>query len=276
MGARPVVDRWLFASVPAERLAVFRILVGLFAGIYLAVRLPAFLATVMIWSALGLAVPFTLGLWFRAIGPAFAVALLVITTYRSSWGRLLYFENLLVLHVLIVAATRSADAYTLRLGRPRPAPVPHDPRYGWPLRLSALVTVTTYVLAGVAKLRIGGLSWLDGTSLLNHIAYSAARLEVLGGSPSPLAAPLTRHLWLFTPMAVAVLALELMAPVALIRPLRTPWVAAIWTMHAAIAASMFVVFPYPLFLVAFAPFYRLERLDPRPVLGNRGGAPSPE
>ena len=30
---------------------------------------------------------------------------------------------------------------------------------------------------------------------------------------------------------------------------------------------MFVVFPYPLFLVAFAPFYRLERIPQ--VLGAR-------
>jgi hypothetical protein len=31
-------------------------------------------------------------------------------------------------------------------------------------------------------------------------------------------------------------------------------------MHAAIAGLMFVVFPYPLLLAAFAPLYPLERL----------------
>jgi hypothetical protein len=31
-------------------------------------------------------------------------------------------------------------------------------------------------------------------------------------------------------------------------------------MHVGIAALMYVTFPYPLSLVAFAPLYRLERL----------------
>jgi len=43
---------------------------------------------------------------------------------------------------------------------------------------------------------------------------------------------------------------------------RNVWVAAAWLLHAGVAALMFVVFPYPLFLVAFAPFFRLERLGP--------------
>ena len=51
------------------------------------------------------------------------------------------------------------------------------------------MTVVTYVLAGLAKLRIGGVDWLVGDTLRNHVAYSAVRLEVLGARPSPLAAP---------------------------------------------------------------------------------------
>jgi hypothetical protein len=41
---------------------------------------------------------------------------------------------------------------------------------------------------------------------------------------------------------------------------RDVWVVAAWLLHAGVAALMFVVFPYPLFLVAFAPFFRLEQL----------------
>jgi hypothetical protein len=51
------------------------------------------------------------------------------------------------------------------------------------------------------------------------------------------------------------------APLALIGGrIRTVWVVLTWLMHVTIAALMFVVFPYPLFAVAFAPFYNLERL----------------
>jgi hypothetical protein len=143
------------------------------------------------------------------------------------------------------------------------------------LRLCGLVTVATYFLAGVAKLRIGGFDWLDGSTLRNHVAFSAARFEVLGGRASPLASVLMDHLWLFTPAAVATVVLELGAPAALIPRLRTPWVAGLWLMHAAIAGTMLVLFPYPLVLVAFAPLYDLERLATVLPLRQRSSTAAP-
>jgi hypothetical protein len=80
---------------------------------------------------------------------------------------------------------------------------------------------------------------------------------------------------MFTPLAVATLMIELGAPLALVvSRLRVPWVALAWCMHAAIAATMFVVFPYPLALIAFAPLFRLERLLPswrKARVGRIGG-----
>lgn len=282
-----MIGPWLAPPAPARRLAVFRLLVGAFALVYLTVRFPAFWATAaltdgfdpvgalaplgrplpaglvraLVVAAPLLAAAVTAGLWFRVTGPAFAAVLLVVLTYRSSWGRLLYFDNLLLLHVLVLAWSPAADDLAVRL-RPRATspPPPDGPRYGWPLRLCALVTVTTYVLAGAAKLRIGGLAWLDGDTLAHHVAFSAARLEVLGGTPSPAARlVLSDGRWLLTPAAVATVVLELGAPLALWRRLRTPWVVGLWGFHAAVAATMFVLFPYPLAAVAFAPLYRLER-----------------
>ena len=283
-------DTWLFAAAPAERLALLRILTGCFAVVYLLVRFPAFAALSdadagrldpvgALWLLdaplpdgvlIGLLVvavvagtAFTAGAWFRITGPAFALTLLALTTYRSSWGQLLHFENLLVLHVLVVGLTRSADALSWdahRRARGRRELEP-SPAYGWPVRLAALTTVVTYVLAGLAKLRLGGLDWLVGDTLRNHVAYSAVRLEVLGGRPSPLAEPLVDQAWLFPPLAVLTVVVELAAPVALLGGrIRDVWVVAAWVLHAGIAALMLVVFPYPLFLVAFAPFYRLEKV----------------
>ena len=271
-------DAWFFAPAPAERLFVLRILVGLFSVVYLVVRLPAFLAladapdrafrpvgllrplgepwpaaavTALVLVTVALGVAFTVGWRFRATGPAFAVALLVLCTYRSSWGQLLHFENLMVLQVLIVGCSPPVRRGTV------------DPRYGAPVRLAALVTVATYVLAGLAKLRLGGLEWMVGDTLRNHVAYSAARLDLLGGTPSPLGRRLVAQAWLFPPLATITVLVELAAPVALLGGrLRMAWVVAAWLLHAGVAALMFVVFPYPLFLVAFAPFFRLERLVP--------------
>lgn len=282
-----MIERWLMAPAPAVRLAVFRIMIGVFAAGYLVARLPALLSmgdearvewepvgvlawvgnplpgwaiTCVVLLTLALAVVFATGVAFRLVGPAFAAALLFVTTYRSSAGQLLWFDALLVLHAIVIGLSPAADA--LRLGHPHD-PVGESPRYGWPLRAAAIVTAVTYVLAGVAKLRIGGTAWLDGESLRNHVAYSATRLRVLGGTPSPLAEPMMKIGWLFTPLAAATLVIELGSPLVLVVPrLRVPWVALVWCMHAAIAATMFVVFPYPLALIAFAPLFRVERLLP--------------
>ncbi len=270
---------------------MLRLLTGGFAVIYLAVRLGAFANLAhadagrldpvgVLWLldgplpdsalvgllvvALAAGVAYTAGAWFRVSGPAFALTLLVLTTYRSSWGQLLHFENLMVLHVLVVGLTRSADALSWDARRHRNGPGREpgpEPAYGWPVRLAALITVVTYVLAGVAKLRLGGIDWLVGDTLRNHVAYSAVRLEVLGARPSPLASPLVDQAWLFPPLAVLTVVVELAAPVALLGGrIRDVWVVTAWAMHAGIAALMLVVFPYPLLLIAFAPFYPLEKV----------------
>jgi hypothetical protein len=279
-------DAWLFPLAPPERLAMLRILTGLFAVIYLAVRVRAFLVLAdaqpsrfepvgvlsfldtplpgafvvgLVFLALGLGLAYILGLWFRVCGPVFALVLLVLSTYRSSWGQILWIENLMVLHVLIVGFAPSADALTLRARRSSSTVAAS--RYGSPVRLAALVTVATYLLAAVAKLRLGGLDWMFSDALRNHVAYSAVRVDLLGGPASPIGRRLVGFAWLFPPMAVGAVVLELASPVVLIGGrVRTAWVASAWMMHLAIAALMYVTFPYPLFLVAFAPFYRLEGL----------------
>jgi hypothetical protein len=263
---------------------MLRIVTGLFAVGYLTVRLPVFLAladpdrhafdpvgvlwllhaplpgsavTGLVLLTLLLAAAYTAGIGFRLVGPAFAVALLVVTTYRSSWGQVLWFEALVVVHVLIVGFAPSADALAVRL---HASPPDASQAYGAPVRLAAAVTVATYLLSGIAKLRITGLAWMSSNTLQTHIAYSAARLDVLGGTPSPLAPWLVAHRWLLGPLAIGTVALEFGSLAALLSGWpRTAWVVATWLLHAGIALTLFVVFPYPLFGVAFAPFFRLER-----------------
>lgn len=278
----PIVD----ASAPPERLAMFRILTGVFAVAYLVIRLPVFVELgdrksgfdgVGVAALLGSPAPSsivygTIGLtllagcgfiggWrFRLTGPAFAFGMLALTSYRGSWGQLLHFENLLVLHLLIVGLAASADAWSSDArrsdGRATDSTV-----YGWPLALAALVLVITYVIAGVAKLRYGGVDWIVGDTLRNHVAYSAARLDLLGGTPSPFAEWAVRNDRWWPVAAAATVVVELVAPVALLGGrIRTAWVVAAWLMHVGILVFMFVGFPYPLFVVAFAPLYRLERL----------------
>ena len=121
--------------------------------------LPASLVRALVLLAFASEVAFLLGWRYRLSGLLFALLLLWVTTYRNSWGQIFHTEGLLVLHVLVLALAPAADVRSLdaRAGRTVSAPAP-DPRYGWPVRLMALITVLAYVIAGEAKLMQAGFA----------------------------------------------------------------------------------------------------------------------
>jgi hypothetical protein len=296
------IDR-LCAPAPARRLAMLRILVGAYATVWALVRLPEHLGhvdqTPDRWHPVGLLAPFgsplaaavvvalavaapmlgaafVAGWRYRVVGPATALVMLAVATLDSAWGQVFHTENLMVLHLVILAAgTGATDCLALSVGRRAPAAGAREPaadarepaadgRYGWPVRLAALVVVLTYTIAGLAKLRIGGLDWLDGDTLRNLVAHDNLRKALLGDLHSPFGTRLVAQRWAFPPLAVATLAVELGAGVALLGGRwRTTWVVAAWLFHVGVLALMAVLFAYPLSGVAFAPFFRLERLADR-------------
>jgi hypothetical protein len=189
--------------------------------------------------------------WLRAIATvASAVGFLVLTTARASFGQLLWFDNLPALHGVGIAL-----ATLVTVG------VASGPPVATIVRWCALVSVVTYFVAGVAKLRYGGIEWLSGETLSNHVAFSATRLEVFGATRSPVA-DVAQSLRPVAPVAaIATLLSELCAPAVLIRPTRIAgyWCLAMMTLHLAIAASMFVVFPYHLVGLAVLPVWLCHR-----------------
>lgn len=306
-----MVARGVHDVAPAQRLAAFRLVLGIFVTGYLVVRLPVFLelgdrsatrfepvgvfrfidrplagtindAVVLTVIAMGFL--FATGTWFGVSGPLFALGVLVVMSHRSSWGQMLHFENLMTLHVIVIGLAPAADAWSRdarsrRADRdrdddrrshddprevdvpPPPASTPNSYRYGWPLRLAAMVTVVTYVIAGIAKIRYGGVGWMTGDTLRNHIAYAATRLELFGASPAPLARWAVENPWALKPAAASSVIIELAAPIALLGGWwRNAWVVLAWLMHVTIYLTMSIGFPSPLFLVAFAPLFRLEHL----------------
>lgn len=290
-GALPFVD----AEAPAVRLAAYRMVFCGFVAAYLLGRLPHFVALVdrdpvdfspvgvltlldrppagwiviaTIAATVGAAVASCVGLRWRVAGPLMALGVLFLSTLRSSWGQLLHFEHLIVLHALVLSVTPASDAWSLDARHERAAASPPGSRYGWPISMLCVVTVITYVIAGVAKLRYGGLDWLSSTTLRNHIAYTATRAELLGGQAAPLAEIAVRFSRILTPFAVVTVALELAAPIALLGGRwRNGWVAAVWGMHVGIAGAMWIGFPLALFGIAFAPMFPIER--PLAWLGHR-------
>lgn len=287
--AARAVDDWYRPAWAPDRLAALRILIGGFSTIYLAARLPnllgladlggfrptglaallsgplpAELVTAQALVAVGLGVAFTLGLAYRVTGPAFALALLWVLTYRNSFGMIFHTENLTVAHVLVLGASRAADTWSLdarraaRRGAAAPGPASI---YGWPVRLLALVTIAAYLLAGIAKVRLSGVHWAGSDLLRNYIAYDNLRKLMLGDAYSPLGAWLIGQPWIFPPLAYVSLLMELLAPLALLGPrVALGWAWLAWSFHAGVLAIMAIFFPYPLSGLAFIPLFAPERL----------------
>lgn len=260
-------------------LATVRALVGAFATTYLVVRLPYFanlgalpaaqLAPVGVarvlssplpptatWTlalvAIASGVAFTLGRSLRASAPFFFASFLWVTTYRSSWGKILHSENLVVLHLAVLAVatlvTRSPR------GDDEPGEEDDEEVARWALTTMAIVTVLTYLVAGIAKLRSGGGGWLSGDALGDWLVFDALRKTELGSFRSPLAAFVASQPRLVQVLAVGTFLVELGAPVALVSPRAArAWCAAAWLFHLGILATMAIGFFYPLTLVAFSP-----------------------
>lgn len=301
-----MLTRWWLQPAPAARLALARILVGIAAVIALALRfedwtrpnssdavhfVPVGIARLLsaplppAWSlgigitAIVLGLAFTFGIAFRFLAPLFAATLLFTFSYQSSWGVIFHTENVLVLHVLLLSLSPAADSLSLT-GRGsrhhRECSLIEGRRYGWPLRAMSVVLVTTYFIAGVAKLRLTGASWANGEVLHLQVWQMVGRNTATGVSPGLFSDALLAHPKLFAPLSMLTLACELGAPAALLHArLAKLWCLSLWLFHLAVFLTMGIAFPYPLSGVAFASFFPLEKLLPSRRLGKRPAGPFP-
>lgn len=277
------LSAWWFAPAPAERLAMLRIVIGSGALAWLGVRLleiravaalgAAHFAPVGVVRVLGAPLPpgaafaiaivtcvllvgFIAGVRYRIVAPLAAVGLLWSLSYRNSWGMVFHTENLLVLHVIALAVSPAADAWALAK---KPA-APAEAGYGWAIKLLVALLAVTYLLAGIAKLRLAGMAWLDGEQLRNQIAVDNLRKALLGSPVAPLATPFLDHPGWFVAFSVMTIGLELGAPVILVDPrIGRWWALTAWGFHVGVVLLMNIWFPYPLLAVAYLPLLRAER-----------------
>ncbi|MGH3931522.1 MAG: hypothetical protein ACRDTF_16305 [Pseudonocardiaceae bacterium] len=285
---------WLFRPTPATRLGAVRLLVGGYSVYYLARRrrmlariaktdpelfapvgpprvlgrpLRSSTASRCTDATLAAGAAFTLGAGHRITGPIYSALLTWTLAYRNSWSMVFHNDNLLVLHAIVLGASRCADAVSMdavaRHGwrRAMSAGTVHG-RYGWPLQAMNAVTAASYLLAGVAKVEGElGWRWALGGALRRQVAVDGVRKEVFGSAASPLAYLMYRHTEIFTAMAITSLVVELAAPVALISP-RTGrlWALAAFGMHWGILAMMKIKFRYHLSGTAYLSFFDMDKL----------------
>lgn len=297
---RTTLQTYWFDEAPATRLAVLRILIGSFSLWYLFTRydmlvrvghtdpalfepagttllfggpISPLLYQILITATLVLNVAFVVGWRFRITGPAFALMLLVVLSYRNSWSMVYHSRNIVVLHVLILGFTAAADAYSwdalkghANRGRDllsrRVRNLKRDWAYGWPIRLICAVTMVLYFLPGVAKIAGPlGFGWAGGEALRSQIAVDALRKEVLGSPDfSPLAFILYDQVFLFTVIGVVSLVVELAAPLFLVnKRLARLWALMAFGMHWGIFFIMGIKFRYQQTGIIFASFFDVEK-----------------
>ncbi|MEE9385869.1 MAG: hypothetical protein V3V08_20860 [Nannocystaceae bacterium] len=307
------VQRWWWSPFPAERIAALRLITGLFAWVYVVVRSPSLLSATdfsrqrfepigplgwldapppdfavyaLLTTCIASGPLLILGWRHHVSGPIFAFAFMCCATYRSSWGMVFHTENILAIHLWVLAIAPSADRWSLdtRSGRSPGADVvtarAAQGYYGWSVRTLCLTTVLTYVLAGWAKIEYVGMRWITGEAMQMQIAYDNVRKLLSGASYSELGMWLAPHQSLLAVGACLTLGMELLAPVALFGPrLGWLWCLSVWVFHVAVLVLMAILFPYQLSGAAYVCFLRPEswhRLR-RPLnryFGPTGDAPA--
>jgi hypothetical protein len=215
---------------------------------------------------------FTAGVLHRILAPIFAVALLFVLSYSNSWAMVFHTENMVVVHVLILAIAPSAAALSIDASYTREDPkltrfglARHEPeadmKFRWPVRVLQLGATLPYVVAGVAKVDgAAGWTWAMGTNLRDQITMNGLYYEVLMDGAEPITFQVYGWDGAFMFAATMTLVLELGAPLALLhRWAGYVFVAGIMSMHWSILILMGIPFPYQLYGCAFACFFVWDR-----------------
>jgi predicted DCC family thiol-disulfide oxidoreductase YuxK len=147
---------------------------------------PMFLQAVWI-AAVVSGITALLGLYTRASVSLFAAANTLLIAHVYSYGEYHHAQAILVMALWLLALGPSGSACSLddlfsRLSsaarfasfRPRPRPE-YSEMARWPLRTVQWLLVLAYLSAGLSKLRIGGLQWLNGHTLSHYLVQDGVR-----------------------------------------------------------------------------------------------------
>lgn len=263
-------DPWWFPAVPRGRIAWLRTV------LYLFVLVDVLVTTSWVAEHADVAAelyqPLLLGRVLPLPVPSAAVvhgvqiALLACAAFAAS-GRLPRIAGtavfLLYLEWMIIAfsygkvdhdrfAFLVALAVLPTVGRTRWGDRNPDPAAGWALRSIQVAVVLTYLLAAMAKLRFGGLAWLDSATLV----WAVVRRGTF------LADPLADHPWTLHVTQYGIVAMELAAPLLLVRGRVGRWALGVAVaFHAVTFATLTIIFlPHVVCLLAFVPIERLRLL----------------
>jgi len=249
------VERWIFSSGSAERLAAVRI--GLCS--VLAVRLSRTVYVHLAGQPRALYRPLSFMKFFSAMPPRLPVLIVQVigvaaaaaaafgwrtrATLPLAWaagvflngmttsqGKVVHNDVLLLLCLvpLLVAATADVWSLDARAGRTQRG---EAFRYGWPVNTAMIVVAGAYFFAGFAKLVNSGPGWVTGGNM-RWILYAASDARPV---PNGLALFVADRAWLAHIVAGCSLLMELTFPVVLFSKRARPvYVAAAAVFHIGI------------------------------------------
>ncbi|MGH2730969.1 MAG: MFS transporter permease [Actinomycetota bacterium] len=262
------MSAWLFAPLPKGRIAALRTIV------YAFIFVDVFLTTSWVadhghvpgelYEPLFIGRLFPLPTPTPALVTAVQVALLVCAAVAAT-GRLarpvgiavfvLYFEWMAIAmsygkvdHDRVAFLVALAVLPTV--GRARWGDRSPDEAAGWALRAIQITVVLTYFLSTFAKLRFGGIEWLDGATLLRAVLRRGTSLSD----------PLVDNPWILHAAQYALVAFELSTPLMLV-PGRVgnAMVGLAFAFHIVTYATIGIIFlPHVVCLLSFLPLERLR------------------
>ncbi|GAC1443806.1 MAG: HTTM domain-containing protein [Mycobacteriales bacterium] len=256
---------WLFDPVPYRRIVMLRRVA------YLFVPVDMLLTTPWVWShahepgelyrpllidrVLHLPTP---GAWVTVLGVT-----LIVASLAAAAGRLPRVLGVAVaalyLEWMVVAFSygkvdHDRVGFLVLLAVLPTVPRRDDEAAGWAVRMTTLAVVATYFLSAVAKLRFGGLDWVDGATLTRAVIRRGTGLSK----------HLLDHGWVLHAFQYVLVAVELLvSPLLLVRwrdPRRT-WllVGGFYLFHLMTFLAISIVFlPHCVALLALLPLERMS------------------
>jgi len=261
---------WLFNPMPVGRVVVFRTIVYLFifVDVFLTTRwvarhglvpgelyqplfvprllnlptpTPAFVTSVQVTLLLAAAAALV-PRWTRVAGTFVFVLYLEWMFIAMSYGKVDH-DRVAFLVALAVLPTVMAARWGDKEERQDAT---------WAIRFIQIAVVLTYFLAAFAKLRFGGIEWVNGATLMRAVLRRG----------TILVDPLTvENPWMLHAFQYFIVAFELFSPLMLFRnKLGRAYVYAAFAFHAVTYASITIIFlPHVVCLLTFLPLERIRR-----------------
>jgi hypothetical protein len=157
----------------------------------------------------------------RATFAAAWISLLVLAGLRSSLGKILHNDVLLLL---------AAVPFLLAPAVRWPGRSESSTRFGWPVNTALVAVASAYFFSGWAKFTTSGVDWVTGDNL-RYVMYDAARSGRMMFPELPLF--VADHAWIAHVVAACTLVFELTFPiVVLVKRLRPVYAAWAVMLHA--------------------------------------------